>query len=124
MGPDDVVGQVGERLSRGDLEGTLALYEPDAAFAPRPGEIVAGAEAIRAALEGFVALKPRMTGEVTKVVEAGDTALVVNRWSLLGTAPDGAPLAMSGTSADVLRRQPDGRWLVAIDDPWGGEAAV
>ena len=23
-------------------------------------------------------------------------------------------------SADVVRRQSDGRWLVLIDDPWGG----
>ncbi len=26
---------------------------------------------------------------------------------------------MSGESTDVLRRQPDGRWLIALDNPWG-----
>jgi ketosteroid isomerase-like protein len=55
-------------------------------------------------------------------VEAGDVALVVNRWSLRGTEPDGAPVEMRGSSADVLRRQADGTWLVLVDDPWGGAA--
>jgi ketosteroid isomerase-like protein len=32
---------------------------------------------------------------------------------------DGAPVRMEHTSADVLRRQADGRWLFVIDNPWG-----
>jgi hypothetical protein len=26
---------------------------------------------------------------------------------------------MAATSADVLRRRPDGSWGIVIDDPWG-----
>jgi hypothetical protein len=26
---------------------------------------------------------------------------------------------MEATSADVLRRRPDGSWGIVIDDPWG-----
>ena len=26
---------------------------------------------------------------------------------------------MSGRSSDILRRQPDGNWLIALDNPWG-----
>jgi ketosteroid isomerase-like protein len=26
---------------------------------------------------------------------------------------------MGGVSSDVLRRQHDGRWLIAVDNPWG-----
>jgi ketosteroid isomerase-like protein len=49
-------------------------------------------------------------------------ALVLNRWSMQGEGPDG-PVAMSGTSTDVLRRRPDGTWGVLIDDPWGAAAS-
>jgi uncharacterized protein (TIGR02246 family) len=122
MDPYEVVAEVGERLSASDVDGALALYEADATFAVRPDETVRGGEAIRAALAQFAALSPVMEGEKVKVLEAGDTALVVNRWTLRGTTPDGEPLEMGGISADVLRRQENGRWLVAIDDPWGGAA--
>lgn len=111
-----------ERLAAGDLDGALALYEPEATFAPQPGQQVTGLEAIRAALEQFAALRPTLTGEVEKVLEAGDVALVTNRWTLRGTGPDGAPLEMAGVSADVMRRRPDGTWGILIDDPWGAAA--
>jgi uncharacterized protein (TIGR02246 family) len=109
-------------LNTGDVEEAMDLYEPDATFAPQPGEEVKGREAIRSALELFAALKPRMSGEVTKVMTAGDVALVMNRWQLEGTQADGAPVAMRGHSADVFRRAPDGGWRILIDDPWGGGA--
>src|SRR4051812_11935160 len=118
--PAQAVELFAERLNTGDLEGALALYEPQATFAPQPGETVQGSDAIRAALAAFLALSPRLDGRIEKVLTADDVALVANRWKLTGTAPDGEPVRMEGVSADVVRRQPDGRWLVAVDDPWGG----
>ena len=120
--PESVIERFSQLLAERDLEGMVELYEPDAAFAPQPGETVSGHEAIRSALEGFLAVKPRMSGTVEKVLEAGDTALVTNRWRLDGTAPDGSPVSMAATSADVLRRRPDGSWGIVIDDPWGAAA--
>jgi ketosteroid isomerase-like protein len=45
--------------------------------------------------------------------------LALTRWTLDGVGPDGAAIQMRGESSDVLRRQADGRWLVALDNPWG-----
>jgi uncharacterized protein (TIGR02246 family) len=120
--PGDVIRHFAHALERGDLDGMLSLYEPDATFAPSPGETVSGSASIKAALETFLALSPRMSGEIEKVLVAGDTALVANRWSLRGTSPEGDAIEMRGTSADVLRRKPDGSWRIAIDDPWGAGA--
>jgi uncharacterized protein (TIGR02246 family) len=121
--PAAVVESFGDCLNAGDLDGALALYEPGAAFQAQPGvPPVQGTDAIREALTGFFALEPTIHGEIVKVVEAGDVALVMNRWSLRGTQPDGVPLELAGTSADVVRRQPDGSWRVVVDDPWGGAA--
>ena len=117
--PEAVIGRFSELLAEGDLDAMMELYEPDAAFAPQPGESANGHEQIRAALEAFLALEPRMEGTIEKVLEAGDTALVTNSWRLTGTAPDGSPVRMEATSADVLRRRPDGSWGIVIDDPWG-----
>jgi ketosteroid isomerase-like protein len=121
--PATTVERFSELLSQGRIEALLELYEDDAAFLPEPGRAVVGTVSIRAELERFAALQPRMTGSVAKVVETRDTALVAYRWQLEGTAPDGSRVDMAGTSADVLRRRPDGSWGVLIDDPWGAGAA-
>ena len=105
-------------MGAGDLDAALSLYEPEAAFAPQPGSAVRGLPAIADALRGFLALRPTLSGRIRKVLEADGVALVVNEWRLAGTQPDGAEIAMSGVSADVLRRQADGRWLILVDDPW------
>jgi uncharacterized protein (TIGR02246 family) len=117
--PEATITRFSDLLAEGDLDGMLDLYEPDAAFAPQPGETVTGRDEIRTALESFLAMRPRMEGAIEKVLEAGDTALVANRWRLRGTAPDGTPVEMAATSTDVLRRRPDGSWGIVIDDPWG-----
>ena len=117
--PEAVIQRFSSLLAQGDLDAMMDLYEPEAAFAPQPGTAVAGHEQIRAALEGFLAVQPRMDGAIEKVLEAGDTALVANRWRLTGRAPGGSPVEMAGTSADVLRRRADGSWGILIDDPWG-----
>ena len=120
--PAAVIGRVQQLLAEGDVDALVALYEPDAVF-QTPDGLVHGHAAVRRALERFVALAPNMTGDSQKVIEAGDTALVINRWQLDGTAPDGNPVHLAGLSADVMRRQPDGSWRVLIDDPWGGGGA-
>ena len=120
--PEAVIERFSRLLAEGDLDAMVELYEPDAAFAPQPGAHVTGREAIRDALAAFLAVRPRMTGQIEKVLRAGDTALVANRWTLSGTAPDGSPVEMAATSADVLRRRADGSWGIVIDDPWGAAA--
>jgi uncharacterized protein (TIGR02246 family) len=118
--PTEVVETLSRLMSDGDVEGALSLYEPDAVFQPsRDAPAVTGRPSIREALLRFVALRPTLTGDVVKVHQAGDTALVVNRWTLVGTQPDGEPVEMAGISADVLRRESDGHWRIAVDDPWG-----
>jgi len=121
--PSDVIRDFADRVGEGDLDGALSLYEAGAVFLPSPVEPpITGYAGIRAALAPLVTMRPRMTGEIEKIVEADDTALVVNRWSLSGSQPGGAVIEMNGLSADVLRRGEDGAWRILIDDPWGGEA--
>ena len=117
--PEQVIELFTTALNSGEVDAAIALYEPEATFAPRPGEEVQGLKEIRSALEQFAALQPRLRGEITKVLAADDVALVQNRWQLDGRNPDGSPIEMGGHSADVLRRAPDGSWRILIDNPWG-----
>jgi uncharacterized protein (TIGR02246 family) len=102
-----------------DVDGIMAAYEPAAVVVGEPGRPVAGDAALRALFAGFIAVDPRFTFFAHEIVQAGDLAVHLNTWRLDGRAPDGTPVEQHGLSVAVLRRQPDGRWLLVIDHPFG-----
>lgn len=115
--PEALMAAFADRLNAGDLDGLVALYEPDAVFEAQPGVVAHGHAAIRDALGQLLTLGPTISAETVQVLTGGDVALVVNEWTMTGTAPDGEAVHQGGRSADVVRRQPDGRWLVVVDKP-------
>jgi len=117
--PLDTINRLTDAINRGDLDAALDLYEPNAVLVAQPGEIARGRAGIRDALARFVSLKPTLSGQSQQLVESGDIVLYCSRWTLTGTGPDGGKVQMAGVSSDVLRKQPDGRWLIVIDNPWG-----
>jgi uncharacterized protein (TIGR02246 family) len=117
--PEQVLEAVVEGINTGNYELLLSLYEPNAAFASRPGNLAHGLGDICQALDGFIALNGKLDLEVNRVLEVGDLALVVGNWSFTGTAPDGEPVTLAAQNADVLRKQSDGSWRFVIDNPWG-----
>ena len=64
-------------------------------------------------------IKPNLKGEKNETIQVGELALFCSQWTFSGKAPDGTPVAMAGKSADILRRQADGRWRIVLDNPWG-----
>ena len=117
--PEDVDRLFAEALNAGNLDALVALYEPEASLTPAPGKQVSGHAAIREALAGFLAAKPRMDLSVRVIAQSRDVALCTARWKLAMTGPDGKPQEVAGQSIEVVRRQPDGHWLFAIDEPFG-----
>jgi uncharacterized protein (TIGR02246 family) len=107
-----------------DIDGLMALYESNAALIAQPGSVDHGSEQVRAALQGFLALKGRITLNTKLVFTVGDLAYLSNTWSLNGTGPDGNPVALGATTAEVARRQADGTWRYVIDNAWGDQAAT
>jgi len=119
--PIDTVNQLTDALNRGDIEAALALYESNAVLVVQPGQLARGTVELRAALQRFIDLKPRLTAQAQSVIEINDLALYMGRWTLQGTDPAGREVSMGGESSDILRRQGDGRWLITIDNPWGAQ---
>jgi uncharacterized protein (TIGR02246 family) len=98
-------------FNAGDLEAILALYEPGAVFIAGDRSL-AGHEAIREFYRIFLAQGARMKLETRAVVESPDSlALLYGAWTL------GPPVSAEGLSTEVVRRQPDGDWKFAIDNP-------
>jgi len=117
--PEQVLESIVIGINSGDLDSLLPLYESEAAFATQPGSLAHGAPGIGEALAGFISMKGTLDLEVTRVLEAGDLALVIGVWSFDGTGPEGEPVRLAARNADVLRRQSDGTWRFVIDNPWG-----
>ena len=102
--PNDIARFFVDRGNAGDLEGLVALFEPDAVVAlPGDGNTSGHAE-IRRKYAGVLARKPRFSlGEQQPAMINGDIALTSTYFA------DG------GAAAEVARRQPDGTWLWMID---------
>lgn len=107
-----------EHVNAGDLDAALSLYEPACRMVRRDGGVAEGQGEIREVLARLIALRPRMTTEIVKVVTAGDLALVYNDWHLSGKRPDGQPVEATGKALEVVRRQSDGSWRFILDDPY------
>ena len=104
--PEDLSRLFVERANAADVDGLVALYEPDAVLAFPPGQVTTGSHAIRQAYERLPADRPRFTaGEQQPALRHGDLALTSTR------------LVGGGATVEVARRQPDGTWLWVIDQP-------
>ena len=116
--PTDLHVRLAAAFDQQDLDGLVALYEPGATLVTRPGRSVHGTAAIAAAFGRILALRPSFSMQTGTVLEADGVALLHSTWRLSGTGPDGAPVESAGHGADVARRQPDGTWLLVVDNAY------
>ena len=104
--PEDLARLFLDRANAGDVDGVVALYETGAVLAFPSGETAVGTNAIREVYETFLAHRPTVTsqGQSAPLVN-GDIALTSSR------------LPGGGATAEIARRQPDGSWRWAVDQP-------
>lgn len=119
--PAEMNAAFADAFNSGDIHNLMALYEPTAVLVPKPGEIVEGTAAIRAALEGLLTLKGKMRSENEYALVHDDIALLRAKVHLVGTAPDGSPVEINNHTSEVVRRQSDGSWLYILDHPYGAD---
>lgn len=96
-----------------DVEALAALYSYDSVTLQAGGKRL-NLNELRAALPELT--KTKTQGEPIYRIEVGDIALEKSRWTskisrLIGSR------TVESDSFVVSRRQPDGRWLIVIDDP-------
>ncbi len=104
--PEDLARFFVSRANAGDVEGLVALYEPDVVLAGPEGRTLVGTEAIRSFYAALLADRPQFEpGEQRPALLRGDLALTSSRLT------DGT------VRAEVARRQADGTRLWAVDQP-------
>ena len=104
MEPNDLEKFFVERANAGDVEGLVALYEPNAIVEYAEGKVAIGLNQIREFFIKFVADRPQLDQSVqVEALCSGDIALTSSQ------------LSNGDITAEVARRQPDGNWLWVID---------
>jgi uncharacterized protein (TIGR02246 family) len=119
--PEELHPALTTAYNAGDLESMLALYDPKAVFVIKPGRVTDGPAELRTALRRLIELRGHLTIHPHAFVRSDDVVLVLGEYTLSGRRRDGTPLELESRFADVLRRQPDGRWLIAVDNGFNGD---
>ena len=119
--PEDIHHLFSSAFNEGNVDSIIALYEPEGALIPQPGQVTRGHTAIRHALAQFLALKGTMQVRTVFVIHGTGIALLRGQWTHTGTGPDGSPVRMVGQSVEVARQQLTGEWFLAIDHPFGAD---
>ena len=118
--PAAVITLLLKARARGDIESAIACYGPEAAVVVQPGKVMHGQAAIKAFVQASAALNLRF--DAHRFIEGDGIALHFSQWSANPAEADSDQSQLAGYTADVLRRQQDATWLIAIDNPWGSRA--
>lgn len=120
--PEHLVEMLDDAFNHGDLETVLDFYEEAATVIAMPSMILRGRAQLRSFFETAMQSGLRAKQIKMRVIEAGDIALFISRWTLLqrNAAPGAAGQEFFATT--VMRKQQDGSWKVLIDNPIGPAA--
>ncbi|WP_296346947.1 nuclear transport factor 2 family protein [Reyranella sp.] len=95
----------------------LAFYESDAVLrVDGSDKDLIGTDAIAGELQQLLQMPGTMTSRNNFCVVQGNLALLRADWELVD---DKGTIIVSGSSAELVRRQSDGRWLYVIDHAMG-----
>jgi ketosteroid isomerase-like protein len=112
--PEDICKLFRERMSRGDVEAVLRLYDAEIAFVSERGDVKSGQDELRRELAPMAATKPRFEFEVKQVARAGNIALMHTWWTI---STNDQP-ARFVHAIEIARQQPNGEWRWLVGDPF------
>jgi len=80
-----------------------------------PGKEPFGKEAFAATANEMKNVVIEGTSEIQELKVLGEWAWMRNRLKVKMTPPNGKPVSRSGYTLTILRKSPDGRWVIARD---------
>lgn len=127
--PEILLQRLGERIVAKDVDGIIALHEPDAAIVDWDLSVIRGHANIRAFYVEWFKSNPVLTVTPMQTTVAGGqkglfgrvlnrTASVMGHYSLTQDAPEGGQVTFTGQFCDIVRQQKDGSWLYVMDNPY------
>lgn len=120
--PADINSAFAKGYNEQNVEWLMSLYEPDATLVKQDGTLARGLLQIRVELEAFLQLGGSCRSINQYAIEHSGLALIRANWEITTQDKQGKELIVSGSSAEVARKQADGRWLYIADHPTGGSS--
>jgi len=99
---------------KGDIETVLSLMADDVIFMVR-GQKPFGKEAFAAAFRGMTNVRFEGQSHIEELKVLGNWAYLRNYIEMTITPEQGAPVHRAGYTLTILRKQEDGRWVLARD---------
>ena len=110
----DVVRTWFAATKAGDSATVLSLMADDMVFMV-PGQKPFGKEAFAAASKSMEGMAFDGTSDVLEVKVFGNWAYMRTHLEVTMTPPGGQPVRRSGSTLSILRKEPDGRWVMIRD---------
>lgn len=98
----------------GDLATVLSLMSDDVVFMV-PGREPFGKEEFASASKSMKDVQFEGTSDIVELKILGDYAWIRNRLKVTVTPPGGKPMVRSGYTLTILRKNPDGTWVLVRD---------
>jgi uncharacterized protein (TIGR02246 family) len=98
----------------GDSETVMTLMADDVIFMV-PGQKPFGKEAFASASKGMQGVQFEGKNDILEVRVLGDWAYMRTHLEVTMTPPGSEPMRRSGHTLSILRKEPDGRWVIARD---------
>jgi uncharacterized protein (TIGR02246 family) len=98
----------------GDTQTVLGLMTDDVVFMV-PGREPFGKQEFAAMSQGMKDVRVEGSSEIRELQVLGDWAYVRSYLRIAVTLPGGNSVKRAGYTLTILRKQPDGRWLLARD---------
>ena len=100
--------------AQGDLDRVLSMMSDDVVFMTA-GREPFGKQEFAAQSQGMKDIRIEGVARPIEIKVLGDWAYLRNHLEMTMTPKGGQPMKRAGYTLTILRRQPDGRWVIARD---------
>lgn len=117
-----VISAADRAINDENLDALMDFYTDDAVLVVTPEKLVTGKAQIRKAFDAIAAHfnhTVRVSQGEMRILEGGDTVLVLSNTRVEATAADGTGQVFDRQATYVFRLGADGRWRCAIDNSYG-----
>ncbi|GAB4148747.1 MAG: nuclear transport factor 2 family protein [Cyanobacteria bacterium J069] len=116
------IAKADKAINDRDFETVASCYTEEAVLVVKPGKLVQGREAIKAAhqkISDYFNGSLNVTQGNMVVIEAGDIALVLSKTYIESPEKTDSEFSSERDAIYIYQKSADGTWLCAIDNSYG-----